>query len=95
MSYARHTTVGHTADRKWEINITPVERFGRVLIGLVGILVGMSLFMATPTLVSGMLEVLLILAGLDLVFTGATGHCPLYKKLGYTPKALRGGSHES
>ncbi|AWZ23006.1 YgaP-like transmembrane domain [Rhodococcus pyridinivorans] len=36
------------------------------------------------------LEVLLILAGLDLAVTGALGHCPLYAALGYQPKSLRG-----
>lgn len=35
------------------------------------------------------LEVLLVLASLDLVITGALGHCPLYRKLGYTPTSLR------
>lgn len=36
-----------------------------------------------------LLEVLLVLAGLDLVVTGALGHCPLYHKLGYVPPSLR------
>lgn len=30
-------------------------------------------------------ELLLIVAGLDLIVTGGTGHCPLYKKLGRLP----------
>lgn len=37
------------------------------------------------------LEVLLAAAGLDLVITGALGHCPLYQKLGYVPRGLRSG----
>jgi hypothetical protein len=78
----------------WDVNITPAERLGRILIGLIGVMGGMALFMATPTFLAGTLEVLLILAGLDLVFTGATGHCPLYKKLGYMPKSLQGRHHE-
>jgi len=28
-------------------------------------------------------------ASLDLVVTGVVGHCPLYRKLGYTPQSLR------
>lgn len=36
-----------------------------------------------------LLEVLLVAAGLDLLVTGATGHCPLYQKLGHVPKSLR------
>jgi hypothetical protein len=35
------------------------------------------------------LFLLLIAAGIDLIVTGATGHCPLYQKLGYTPRSLR------
>jgi Protein of unknown function (DUF2892) len=31
----------------------------------------------------------LALAGLDLVVTGALGHCPLYHKLGRVPQSLR------
>jgi hypothetical protein len=31
-------------------------------------------------------------AELDLIVTGALGHCPLYRKLGYTPP-LRGERH--
>ena len=36
------------------------------------------------------LELLLVLAGLDLVVTGALGHCPLYAKLGHVPASLKG-----
>lgn len=36
------------------------------------------------------LYVLLVLAGLDLIVTGALGHCPLYRRLGHTPSSLRG-----
>lgn len=35
------------------------------------------------------LEALLLLAGLDLVVTGALGHCPLYHKLGHVSPSLR------
>jgi hypothetical protein len=35
------------------------------------------------------LEALLIAAGLDLVVTGALGHCPLYQRLGHMPRSLR------
>jgi hypothetical protein len=35
------------------------------------------------------LELLLIAVGLDLLVTDATGHCPLYRKLGHVPKSLR------
>ncbi|MGV9937272.1 YgaP-like transmembrane domain [Streptomyces olivaceoviridis] len=29
-----------------------------------------------------------LLAGLDLLVTGATGHCPLYARLGQVPRSL-------
>ena len=32
---------------------------------------------------------LLALAGLDLVVTGALGHCPLYARFGHVPRSLR------
>jgi hypothetical protein len=35
------------------------------------------------------LELLLVLAGLDLVVTGALGHCPLYARLGHVPASLK------
>ena len=54
------------------------------------LVVGAILLLAgSPTALSGTLEVLLVLAGLDLVVTGATGHCPLYQKLGHMPRSLR------
>ena len=71
------------------INIVPVERFGRIAIGLAAVITGGFLLLAAASLLAMVLEVLLILAGLDLAVTGALGHCPLYFKLGYVPKPLR------
>ena len=75
--------------RRPSVNITPIERAGRVLVGLVGVLGGIALLASATGVLVGALEVLLILAGLDLIVTGALGHCPLYHKLGYTPRSLR------
>jgi hypothetical protein len=72
------------------VNIAPVERIARVLVGLTGALAGAYLLADAGSLVVGVLATLLILAGLDLIVTGTTGHCPLYKRLGYVPAALRG-----
>ncbi len=83
------STISSFVKHKWEVNITPLERAGRILVGIAGTIGGILLLTASPTLLTGILEVLLILAGLDLVVTGATGHCPLYKKLGHVPKSLR------
>jgi hypothetical protein len=72
------------------INITPSERAARVILGLVGAVVGVVLLAAAAGTLAIVLEVLLVLAGLDLVITGALGHCPLYKRLGHVPSSLRG-----
>jgi hypothetical protein len=71
------------------VNITPIERAGRVLIGAVGAIGGLVLLASAGSVGVGVLEVLLVLAGLDLVVTGALGHCPLYAKLGHVPASLR------
>lgn len=71
------------------VNITSKERIGRVLLGLVGMVGGVVLLASPGGSVVVALEVLLVLAGLDLAVTGALGHCPLYAKLGYVPRSLR------
>lgn len=71
------------------INITPAERLGRILVGLVGVVGGLVLLGSAGGAIVAVLEVLLVLAGLDLVVTGALGHCPLYRKLGYVPPSPR------
>jgi len=71
------------------VNITPLERFGRVVIGVAAIVAGAVLLLAAGSLLAVVLEVLLVAAGLDLAVTGAIGHCPLYAKLGHVPASLR------
>ena len=71
------------------INITPTERVARVVAGIAGTVAGLVLLASTGGLIAIVLEVLLVLAGLDLVVTGALGFCPLYKRLGYIPASLR------
>lgn len=75
-----------------EINITPLERAGRIAIGAAASVLGAVLLGAADGPVAVTLEVLLVLAGLDLVITGALGHCPLYGRLGYVPPSLRRSS---
>ena len=70
------------------VNITPVERLGRLVIGTIGVVAGALLLASGGGVVANALELLLVLAGLDLIVTGAIGHCPLYRKLGYMPKSL-------
>lgn len=75
---------------RWTVNITPAERVVRILLGLLGAVGGAFLLAGGGSPAIVVLEVLLILTGLDLVVTGATGHCPLYKKLGHLPVSLQG-----
>lgn len=74
---------------RFAINITPAERAGRVVLGGLAAIAGVVLLTSAGSVLAVILEVLLIVAGLDLVVTGALGHCPLYRKLGYTPTSLR------
>ena len=75
--------------RRPQINITPAERLGRIAVGIAGTLAGLLLLGSTGGTAAVVLEVLLVLVGLDLAVTGALGHCPLYKRLGYVPRSLR------
>lgn len=75
--------------RRPPINLTSLERFGRILMGLLGVVGGVILLTSATGTAVAVLEVLLVLAGLDLIVTGALGHCPLYHRLGYTPPSLR------
>ncbi len=78
--------------RRLAVNITPVERGGRVAIGLAAVIVAVVLLVSAGSALAVVLEVLLIAAGLDLVVTGALGHCPLYQRLGHVPASLRGST---
>ena len=80
---------GARAMRRPEINITPVERVSRIAVGAAVAIAGMILLASGAGPLAIVLEALLVLAGLDLVVTGALGHCPLYHKLGYLPPSLR------
>ena len=72
------------------VNITPAERAGRAVLGVAAIIAGAVLLASAGSALGIALEALLIAAGLDLAVTGALGHCPLYHKLGYVPRSLRG-----
>ena len=78
---------------RWNVNITPAERAGRIILGAVAAIGGGFLLAGAGSIIAVVLELLLIVAGLDLVVTGATGHCPLYKKLGFVPASLKAAHH--
>mgnify|MGYP000450999681 CR=1 FL=1 len=64
------------------INISRLERAGRILIGLATIAAAVVLMLSAGSPFAMALETLLVIAGADLVITGALGHCPLYAWLG-------------
>lgn len=74
---------------RWSVNISPTERIARILIGGVGAGVGVWLLTTAASTLAVALLILFVLAGLDLVVTGALGHCPLYAKLGHVPSSLK------
>lgn len=82
----------HRRHGRFPVNITPAERIGRVVMGTAAALAGLMLLSSTASVLAVVLEVLLIVAGADLIVTGALGHCPLYQRLGHVPASLRRSS---
>ncbi len=80
----------HTPRRHLSVNITPAERAGRIVLGTAAAITAIVLLASAASGLIVFLEILLAAAGLDLVVTGALGHCPLYQKLGFVPKSMRG-----
>lgn len=64
-----------------KVNITPTERVIRIVAGTLVALLGIRLLRLPGVPVAVALELLLVAAGLDLLVTGALGHCPLYARL--------------
>ena len=75
-------------DRRWAVNISTAERWARVVAGTAAIVGGALLLTRSGSVAAIILVMLLIAAGVDLVVTGATGHCPLYQRLGHVPRSL-------
>ena len=83
-----HTPTTHTPT--WRtVNISTAERVGRIVLGLAATVAGVVFLADAGSALAVVLEVLLVAAGLDLLITGALGHCPLYHKLGHMPRSLR------
>ncbi len=68
--------------RRPAVNITPAGRAGRIALGLAAMAAGAVLLAGAGAVVAVALEALLVVARVDLVVTGATGHCPLSARLG-------------
>jgi uncharacterized membrane protein HdeD (DUF308 family) len=71
------------------VNIGRQERVARIVVGLVGVIVGIVVLTGAPGAVVAVLAVLLGVAGLDLLVTGALGHCRLYARLGHVQASVR------
>jgi hypothetical protein len=75
--------------RRLGVNISPAERAGRVVLGVAATIAGVVLLTSAGSVLAVLLELLLVAASLDLVVTGAIGHCPIYRQLGHVPRSLR------
>ena len=66
-------------------NVGTAERWVRVLGGSLLAFIGLAYLLPGPvSLPMVALGVALVLLGLDFVYTGITGYCPLYNKLGWS-----------
>ena len=65
-------------------NVGIVERVVRVLGGGLVAALGTYFLLAGSSLLFSAVEVAAIALGLDFVYTGLTGFCPLYAKLGWS-----------
>lgn len=74
-------------------NVGTPERWLRIAGGAILAFVGLAyLLPGPPSAFLGALGVLFILLGADFVFTGVTGYCPLYNKLGWSTARRDSGS---
>jgi len=65
-------------------NLGTTERVLRVLLGGALAIWALWLLVGGGTLLQVLLYIALIALGVDFVVTGARGHCPLYKWLGWS-----------
>jgi hypothetical protein len=81
----------HAHTPTWRtVNISSAERVGGVLVGVAAIVAGVTLLTTNGSVLAIVLELLLVGAGLDMLVTGASGHCPLYQRLGHLGRSRRG-----
>lgn len=66
-------------------NVGTAERWLRIIGGGIAAIVGLVMLLPTPASIGvGAFSVALVLLGLDFVYTGITGYCPLYNRLGWS-----------
>jgi len=72
-----------------QTNVATWERIVRVVGGAALAAVSAFLLAGGASVWAAAVEIALIAAGLDFVYTGMTGYCPLYHKLGGTAARRR------
>jgi hypothetical protein len=60
------------------VNLTLTERLARVIVGAAAVFGAVLWLALVPSVLVAVGAVVLAAAGIDLVITGARGHCPLY-----------------
>lgn len=66
-------------------NVGTPERWLRVIGGAVLVFIGAAYMLAGPGSVFALVfGLIFILLGADFIFTGITGYCPLYNRLGWS-----------
>ena len=73
-------------------NTTPAERIARITLGPVAVAAGAAWLTSAGSAPAGALEIFVVLAGLDLLVTGAastTGPLPPYQRLGHVPASAK------
>lgn len=74
-------------------NVGTPERWLRVIGGAVLIFIGLAYLLAGSGSVFALaLGLIFILLGADFIFTGITGYCPLYSRLGWSTARTGGES---
>ena len=91
--HKNRTEGGNTVQREQKIqNVGTPERWLRVIGGAVLVLIGLAYLLAGPGSVFALvLGLIFILLGADFIFTGITGYCPLYNRLGWSTARTGGG----
>lgn len=76
-------------------NVGTPERWLRVIGGAVLALIGLAYLLAGPGSVFALvLGLIFVLLGADFIFTGITGYCPLYNRLGWSTVRTGGPKRE-
>ncbi len=74
-------------------NVGAAERWVRIIGGGLLAFIGLAYPLAAPgSVFAWALGAVFILLGADFVYTGITGYCPLYNKLGWSTARRNGGS---